>query len=572
MAFLVREFGDLMKGTAGGLGMFSEAYYMFAIGNIKPLWRTLYPSCFNASLDGCNEVLVESLEFLEISFIMVGMITFGFIAARIGRTKGSLFTIALMSMGALFMTVAYAGLSSTGLMTFFAVALTIIAYGVGGEYPLASASAAERAEAERRAVLESGGVETNTRGKMMQLTFAMQGWGNWVNTLIILIFLTISGEGNCPSTRSNLSDTLCTPEGLEFTWRYGLGVCLPILFAILLYRMQLKDSAVWIEQQEAEKRNAEQGGDVFGWLHSVTLLVKHYWHRLLGCALTWFMWDVAFYGNKLFQGAIIASIAGKDSSMSTVLSYTLMNSSAALVGYYFAAYTIDTRWMGRLRMQIMGFTLTAILYFASAIWYEQLVNTPKLFLTLYLINSFFGQWGPNCTTWLLPSELFPTGVRSQAHGISAAAGKAGALVATLMFSFGNNGHAVSAHVIFYISAATSLLGLWFTIAFIADVTTLSLLETEKRWDAIKNGTVYSGPATQYEHLSCWEAYVLKLHQTNAFNEYKSEFENDRSSLAVTLDEGLSDARARSKDRSVNLHVTDASSLASASSKSEYQSI
>jgi hypothetical protein len=68
---------------------------MFAIGNIKPIWRTLYappislsfrlilnlryPKCFNASLPGCNEVLVESLEFLEITFIMVGMITFGFI-------------------------------------------------------------------------------------------------------------------------------------------------------------------------------------------------------------------------------------------------------------------------------------------------------------------------------------------------------------------------------------------------------------------------------------------------------------------------------------------------------------
>ncbi len=39
------------------------------------------------------------------------------------------------------------------------------------------------------------------------------------------------------------------------------------------------------------------------------------------------------------------------------------------------------------------------------------------------MSTFFGQFGPNVTTWLLPVELFPTDIRSQAHGISAATGK-----------------------------------------------------------------------------------------------------------------------------------------------------
>ncbi len=37
--------------------------------------------------------------------------------------------------------------------------------------------------------------------------------------------------------------------------------------------------------------------------------------------------------------------------------------------------------------------------------------------------SFFGQWGPNATTWLLPSELFPTETRAMSHGLAAATGK-----------------------------------------------------------------------------------------------------------------------------------------------------
>ncbi len=38
-------------------------------------------------------------------------------------------------------------------------------------------------------------------------------------------------------------------------------------------------------------------------------------------------------------------------------------------------------------------------------------------------RSFFGQWGPNATTWLLPSELFPTETRAMSHGLAAATGK-----------------------------------------------------------------------------------------------------------------------------------------------------
>lgn len=38
-----------------------------------------------------------------------------------------------------------------------------------------------------------------------------------------------------------------------------------------------------------------------------------------------------------------------------VLEWTLLNSTVALVGYYFAAFTIDRPWMGRTRMQSMGF-------------------------------------------------------------------------------------------------------------------------------------------------------------------------------------------------------------------------
>ena len=47
-------------------------------------------------------------------------------------------------------------------------------------------------------------------------------------------------------------------------------------------------------------------------------------------------------------------------------------------------------------------------------------------------RSFWGQFGPNATTFLLASELFPTDTRGKAHGISAAVGKLGALAADII--------------------------------------------------------------------------------------------------------------------------------------------
>jgi len=45
-----------------------------------------------------------------------------------------------------------------------------------------------------------------------------------------------------------------------------------------------------------------------------------------------------------------------------------------------------------------------------------------------LIQLFFN-WGPNATTFIVPGECFPTRYRSTSHGISAASGKIGSIIA-----------------------------------------------------------------------------------------------------------------------------------------------
>jgi hypothetical protein len=215
--------------------------------------------------------------------------------------------------------------------------------------------------------------------------------------------------------------------------------------------------------------------------------------------MTWFVWDVAFYGNKLFQGKIIAVIVGKPETITLldIMKATLLNSFVGLVGYYFAAFTIDKAWMGRVRMQNMGFLISFILFLACGYAYDTLV-TPEyigLFQFLYYMSSFFAQFGANATTWLLPVELFPTDVRSQAHGISAAMGKLGALAATLAFSFGNAGSAVSAQQIFLISGYCCLVGLVLTVLFVPDYTGKPLSEVDRDWNELMHKSQPSVPST-----------------------------------------------------------------------------
>ena len=83
------------------------------------------------------------------------------------------------------------------------------------------------------------------------------------------------------------------------------------------------------------------------------------------------------------------------------------------------------------------------------------------------------QFGPNCTTFLVAGEVFPTGVRSFFSGISAAAGKAGAVAAAAAFP------QVSTQTAFYASAGAGLLGFLLTALFLPDTTGLDLHEIDR---------------------------------------------------------------------------------------------
>ncbi len=151
---------------------------------------------------------------------------------------------------------------------------------------------------------------------------------------------------------------------------------------------------------------------------------------LLGTAGSWFMLDYTFYGNSISSPLILKALAPhatliQDTAL-TLLIFTLF----ALPGYIFAFLAIDR--VGHRRLQFLGFAGMAVAFILIGV-VPGIVKEVVPFLLLYGISYFFTEFGPNTTTFVLPSELYPVSARTTGHGISAGTGKVGAFIGTFTF-------------------------------------------------------------------------------------------------------------------------------------------
>lgn len=103
-------------------------------------------------------------------------------------------------------------------------------------------------------------------------------------------------------------------------------------------------------------------------------------------------------------------------------------------GYWFTFAFIDS-W-GRKPIQFMGFGVLTAIFIVMGFGYTKITeNNQASFAFLYALANFFQNFGPNSTTFVLPGELFPTRYRCTSHGISAASGKLGAVLAQVLLLY-----------------------------------------------------------------------------------------------------------------------------------------
>lgn len=105
--------------------------------------------------------------------------------------------------------------------------------------------------------------------------------------------------------------------------------------------------------------------------------------------------------------------------------------AGAIPGYWMTVATVDK--LGRKPIQLMGFTILTILFIIIGFAFHPMKESHNGLLALYVLAQFFFNFGPNATTFIVPGECFPTRYRSTSHGISAASGKIGAIIAQCVF-------------------------------------------------------------------------------------------------------------------------------------------
>lgn len=231
---------------------------------------------------------------------------------------------------------------------------------------------------------------------------------------------------------------------------------------------------------------------------SFRLLLRNFGWRLVGTSMTWLLWDVAFYGNKLFQSSFLVALTGENTTLFELSGAATLNSLVALLGYFAAAFIVDSPFVGRLRLQQYGFLITGSFFVSCGFLKDRLSSTTLILM--YFGSSFFGQCGPNTTTFLIPAEIFPTEMRTMCHGISAASGKVGALIAAILFNYSDEVQ------LFLISGYASFAACILTFITIPETTTLDLYEIDRKWRMILDGrkAEYEGLANSPEHLSYYE--------------------------------------------------------------------
>ncbi|KAI9669102.1 MAG: hypothetical protein M1831_000694 [Alyxoria varia] len=516
-----------------GAGLLLEGYVLFSIGNIKPLLQKSFPSCWAKSDDQkeqgitpiCDSQWIYAIDYLEIVGIIVGQILVGVIGDWIGRRWGLIQDATIMFIGLLMLTAAW-GVNQNGWVICYAWSLFFYGIGVGGEYPMTATSGMENA-------VGSGKISTQEdrlhRGRKVVSAFLMQGWGQFFNQVFLILLLLIfhHGSGNPPYSQ------------VSAQWTYRISFAIPAVGTLwLVYYRTYKMRAASKQLAVAKKKASVTGYDT----KSLKLAFSHFGFRILATAGSWFANDVFFYGNKLFQDEFIKVLSPNNKSVVVGWLWNLCNVCVSLVGYYLASFLIDNKLYGRKWMMIIGFFVDFILFTVPAFDFDYYSSAGiHSFQAMYFLSSFFNQFGPNCVTFITAAEVYPTSVRATAHGLSAAAGKAGALLAAVLYNY------IDTQTKFYFVPWWGLAGAFITWLWMPDTTGLDLKEQERRWAYIREGREheYHGVAVHPKHLSVWERlrgvgkhYDPQLDYDQKLHELRGEWEEAQ---ARKVDEDLNES-------------------------------
>lgn len=436
-----------------GVGFFTDAYDLFSVGIMVPMIAfARWPN--EPKLGKLPKDLDYTVKAAALIGTLVGQVVFGLLGDRGGRKRVYGWTLWLM-IAASVLNAATTWGSQKAFIIQFCIWRFVLGVGIGGDYPLS-------------AVITSEYSSVGFRGMLIAAIFSMQGIGILAAAIVGMIVLSgfKSQIENCKVHEP------C--KALDHAWRIMVAFgAIPAIATMYLrhtlpetprYTLQVEgdvnkaendvqevmddDKAPQHDAEEATKTVAPANAHVFTWKEFGVFLSNPKCAMVLfGTASTWFLLDVAYYSQNLLQSNLYGDIhythkVGKNSTGHDIYQKVFKNAAAAAIvamlgtvpGYWFCIAFIER--MGRKTIQIMGFIMMTVCLTILSIAYNHLrADAIWAFIMLYAMMFFFANFGPNTTTFIIPGECFPTRFRSTCHGLSAAAGKAGAVVG--LYAFGN---------------------------------------------------------------------------------------------------------------------------------------
>ncbi|HEX4065971.1 MAG TPA: MFS transporter [Acidobacteriaceae bacterium] len=378
-----------------GMGFFTDAYDLFIIGVVMTMLKQQW------HVAKLEDSLVESTALLASAF---GALLFGRVADMLGRKRIYGVEVLVLAAGAI-------GCAFAPNIWWLIGLRFILGIGIGGDYPVSATIMSEYAGKA-------------SRGMMVTMVFAMQAAG--------LIFGPLFA-----------SALLATHLSHNVIWRILLAFGAVPALAVYGARRHLKETPRFLHasgHEEDDRGNLTRASHYDEKHHSVS-----FWDgfhrlandnkllsRLIGTSLAWFFMDFAYYGNTVSSPMVLSALGAHDSLLHKTLTQLAIFAIFAAPGYAAAVLLMDR--LGRKTIQSLGFAVMAVAFAVMAL----VPNIEKRvipFVIVYGISFFFTEFGPNATTFVYPSEVFPVRVRTTGHGISAAMGKLGGFIGVFTFPF-----------------------------------------------------------------------------------------------------------------------------------------
>ena len=124
---------------------------------------------------------------------------------------------------------------------------------------------------------------------------------------------------------------------------------------VLLYRYLLvQESESHSKIQKRKERRTKK--------LTYPMIFRIYGLRMIATGGCWLVWDICFYGLKLFSGPIFDDLS-PERDLIVVNGWLLVNNLIALVAYYIAAYAIDIPAIGRKNVQAFFFVVVGVIFF-----------------------------------------------------------------------------------------------------------------------------------------------------------------------------------------------------------------